>query len=202
MVLSGSVEVSKVSDGKKSILGVLEPGETFGELALIGNIKRTATVRAIGETTVGIIDRGFLDNEFNKLSSNFRTILINIVHRYSKSMDRTLSFATRKDERIKESLSLKFKDHRAFIRAYTENVGRGGLFIRTANPLEVGQRFTLKLQLTGIPESLQTVCQVVWTRKQAEEIKDKPAGMGVKFSEMSKKDHQTLKQYIENAMKK
>jgi CRP/FNR family cyclic AMP-dependent transcriptional regulator len=141
VVLSGSVEVSKVIDGKKSILGVLEPGEIFGELALMGNIKRTATARAIGETTVGIIDRDFLDNEFNKLSSNFRTMLISFVHRYSNVMDRARNFAIRKDERVNESLSLKFKDHRAFLKACTENVSRGGLFIRTANPLEVGQRF-------------------------------------------------------------
>jgi CRP-like cAMP-binding protein len=145
VVLSGSVEISKAMEGKKSILGVLGPGQTFGELALIGNIKRTATVRAIGETTVGIIDRDFLDNQFNKLSSNFRTILLSIVNRYSKVMDRTHSFATRKDERVKESLSLKFKDHQAFVKAYTGNVSRGGLFIRTANPLEVGQRFPLEL---------------------------------------------------------
>ncbi len=202
VVLSGSVETSKVIDGKKSILGVLGPGETFGELALIGNIKRTATTRAIGETTVGIIDHDFLDNEFNKLSSNFRTILISIVHRYSNVMDRARNFTTRKDERVKGSLSLKFKDHRAFVKAYTENVSRGGLFIRTANPPEVGQRFPLELQIPGIPEPLQTKCQVVWTRKQAEETKDNPAGMGVKFSEMSKKDAQALRQYLENAMKK
>ncbi len=202
VVLSGSVEISKVIDGKKSILGVLGPGQTFGELALIGNIKRTATARAIGETTVGIIDRDFLDNEFNKLSSNFRTILISIVHRYSNVMDRVRNFTTRKDERVKESLSLKFKDHRAFLKACTENVSRGGLFIRTANPLEVGQRFPLELQIPGIQEPLQTTCQVVWTRKQGEETKDKPAGMGVKFSEMSKKDAQALRQYLENAMEK
>jgi uncharacterized protein (TIGR02266 family) len=202
VVLSGSVEISKVIDGKKSIMGVLGPDEIFGELALIGNIKRTATARAIGETTVGIINRDYLDDEFNKLSSAFRTILISIVQRYSNVMDRARNFVTRKDERVKKSLSLKFKDHRAFIKAYTDNVGRGGLFIKTANPLEVDRRFPLELQIPGIPESLQTMCQVVWTRKQTEETKDKPAGMGVKFSEMSKKDHQTLKRYIEDAMKK
>jgi Tfp pilus assembly protein PilZ len=46
------------------------------------------------------------------------------------------------------------------------------------------------------------MCQVVWTRKQGEETKDKPAGMGVKFSEMSKKDAHALRQYLEYVMKK
>ena len=202
VVLSGSVELSKAIDGKKSILGVLGPGEIFGELALIGHIKRTATARAVGETTVGIINRDFLYDEFNKLSSNFRTILLSFVQKYANVMDRARNFTTRNNERVKKSLLLKFKDQRAFIKAYTDNISRGGLFIRTANPFEVGRRFPLDLQIPGIPESLRIMCQVVWTRKQAEETKDKPAGMGVKFSEMSKKDHQTLKQYIENVMKK
>ena len=201
VVLSGSVEISKAIDGKKSILGILGPGEIFGELALIGNINRTATARALDKTTLGIIDRDFLDSEFNKLSSYFRSILITIVQRYSNDINRARDFANRKDERVKKSLSLKFKDRMNFIKAYTDNAGRGGLFIRTVNPLEVGQRFPLELQIPGNSESLQIVCQVVWTRKQAEETKDKPAGMGVKFLEMSKQDDQALKQYLKNATK-
>jgi CRP/FNR family cyclic AMP-dependent transcriptional regulator len=202
MVLTGSIEISRAVDGKKSILGILGPGEIFGELALIGNIKRTATARALVETTLGIIDRDFLDSEFNKLSSNFRNILITIVQRYSNVINRARDFATRKDERVKKSLSLKFKDHEAFIKAYTDNASRGGLFIKTANPFEVGHRFPLELQIPGNPESLQIMCRVAWTRKQAEGTKDKPAGMGVKLSEMSKKDEQVLKKYLYSAMKK
>lgn len=35
----------------------LQPEKVFGELGFLGNIKRTATAVAIGETAVGIIDR-------------------------------------------------------------------------------------------------------------------------------------------------
>ena len=190
MALPGSIEISKAVNGKKSILGILVPGEIFAELALIGNIKRTATARALGETTLGIMDRDFLDSEFNKPSSNFRSILITILQRYSNDINTARDFVTRKSERVKKVLSLKFKDHRTFIKAYTDNAGRGGLFIRTVNPLEVGRGFPLELQISGDPESLQIECQVAWTKKQAEETKDKPAGMGVQFLEMSKQDDQ------------
>ena len=63
VVLSGSVEVSKMIGGRESIITVLESGEVFGELGYLGAIKRIATVRAIGQTTIGVIDRSFFDQE-------------------------------------------------------------------------------------------------------------------------------------------
>lgn len=94
VVLSGAVEVSKAVDGARFVLSMLKPGEVFGELALIGAVKRTATTRAIGRTTVGIIDKGFLDREFNKLSTDFRTVLVAMVDRFIKTMDRAREFST------------------------------------------------------------------------------------------------------------
>ena len=96
VVLSGTVEVSKAVEGTTSVLSILKPGEVFGELALIGAVKRTATTRAIGRTTVGIIDRGFLDREFNKLSTDFRTVLVAMVERFIKTMDRAREFTNLK----------------------------------------------------------------------------------------------------------
>lgn len=92
VVLSGAVEVSKAVNGTRFVLSTLKPGEVFGELALIGAVRRTATTRAIGRTTVGIIDRRFLDREFNKLSADFRTVLVAMVDRFIKTMDRAREF--------------------------------------------------------------------------------------------------------------
>jgi len=94
VVLSGAVEVSKAVDGIRFVLSILKPGEVFGELALIGAVKRSATTRAVGRTTVGIIDRRFLDTEFNKLSTDFRTVLVAMVDRFIKTMDRAREFST------------------------------------------------------------------------------------------------------------
>jgi CRP-like cAMP-binding protein len=92
VVLSGAVEVSKATDGTRYVLSTLKPGDVFGELALIGAVRRTATTRAIGRTVVGIIDRAFLDREFNKLSTDFRTVLVAMVERFIKTMDRAREF--------------------------------------------------------------------------------------------------------------
>ncbi len=94
IVLEGSVEVSKTVSGGKFILGKLGRGEIFGELALLGAVKRTATVRAIGETTIGIIDREFLDKELNKMSSDLRSIVVSAAQRFKKVIDRIQGFSS------------------------------------------------------------------------------------------------------------
>ena len=93
VVLEGSVEVSKTVRGGKFVLGKLGRGEIFGELALLGAVRRTATVRAIGETTVGIIDREFLDKELNKMSSDLRGIVVSTAQRFKKVIDRIQGFS-------------------------------------------------------------------------------------------------------------
>jgi CRP-like cAMP-binding protein len=93
VVLSGSVEVSKRVGGREFVLGKLKPGEIFGELALIGAVKRTATVRAVGETAIGVIDREFLDYELNKMSSDLRALVVGAAERFIKVIDRIESFS-------------------------------------------------------------------------------------------------------------
>jgi uncharacterized protein (TIGR02266 family) len=194
VVQSGTVEISKTMRGKKFVVTMLGPGEFFGELGFLGDVTRTATARAVGETSVGIIDRGSLDKEYNKLSSDFRAILVGVVKRFKEMSDRTIEVSSRKEPRTKKTLSLTYKDKQSFCDGYTENVGEGGLFIKTENPLEPGEEFLLKLQLPHLSDPMEIKCEVVWTRKQEE--REYPNGMGVKFIEITKEDNQSLKQYL------
>ena len=200
VVLTGSVEISKTIGGKKSIITVLEPDEVFGELGYLGNVKRTATVRAIGETTIGVIDRSFLDQEFNKLSGYFRTILVAVVKRFRTLIDRTCEFSSRKEARAQKSLSLSFKDRHSFIKAYTGNISKEGLFIKTERPLKEGEKFLLKMQLPDLPDPIKVNCEVSWAREQSD-IEKRPPGMGVKFCKMTKRDNQILNQYVQTLIK-
>jgi CRP-like cAMP-binding protein len=93
VVLEGSVEVSKRVKGGKFVLGKLGRGEIFGELALLGAVKRTATVRAVGETIIGIVDREFLDKELNKMSSDLRNVVVSTAQRFKKVIDRIQGFS-------------------------------------------------------------------------------------------------------------
>lgn len=195
-IISGSVEVSRTVGGKKHVFEILPTGELFGEFGFLGGIKRTGTVQAIGETTVGIIDREALDNEYNKLSSEFRAILVAMVKRFEKIIDRASGFTSRKEGRVPKTLSLEFKTPQSFIKAYTSNLATGGFFIRTDNPLKEGEEFLLNLQLPGVSLPIKIQCEVVWTRTSAEKADKKPKGMGIKFGEMTGKDKQILDKYI------
>ena len=196
VVLSGGVEISKTIAGNKFVIERLEPGDTFGEIGFVGSVKRTATATAVGKTTLGVIDREFLLAEFNKLSSDFRAIIVSMAKKFEKMVSRITEFSSRQGTRVQKSLSLTYKDDRAFIKAYTGNVSSGGLFIRTENPLPHGEKFFLKLQLPDVSEPLKINCEVVWSRKKSQATDVRPPGMGVKFLEMSRQDSDVLKKYL------
>ena len=196
VVLSGAVEISKMIHGKKYVIDVLRQGELFGEAGFLGVKKRTATATAVGQTTLGIVDRTALDVEFNELSSDLRNILTAMAKRFEKMVNRVIDFSTRSEPRVKKTLSLTYKDNMAFIRAYLGNISSGGLFVKTEKPLPHGEQFLLRLQLPDLPEPLKISCEVVWARSPSQATPKEPAGMGVKFIEMTQKDSDTLKQYL------
>jgi len=196
IVLSGSVEISRTVEDMKFILEILQPGEIFGELALIGAVKRTATARAIGQTTIGVMNRRSLDYEFKNVSSSFRSILVAAVQKYTKLINKSRMFSFRKHDRIPKILPVKFKAHQALVTAIARDLSEGGVFIRTDNPLAVGRRFVLEIQIDEVAEALQVPCQVAWNRKEPLDPEAKPLGMAARFIDFSHKDTDILKQYI------
>ena len=57
-VLSGQIRILNYStDGKEIILRMVNPGEVFGEIALIDGGERTAEARAMGKTTLLLLER-------------------------------------------------------------------------------------------------------------------------------------------------
>jgi hypothetical protein len=66
----------------------------------------------------------------------------------------------------------------------------------TEHLLDQGQEFLIKMQLPGTSNPLQARCEVVWTRKRESGQKHKLPGMGVKFSKISKKDYQMLRDFL------
>ncbi|HLK36882.1 MAG TPA: PilZ domain-containing protein [Polyangiaceae bacterium] len=60
------------------------------------------------------------------------------------------------------------------------DIGRGGLFVRTAAPLAVGKRLSLEIAVAGESASWPALGRVVWIR-EADEGEERPGGMGVKL---------------------
>ncbi|MFH1489720.1 MAG: TIGR02266 family protein [Pseudomonadota bacterium] len=201
VVLKGAIEISKMIGGQKFIVGIVREGEVFGELSFLGGINRTATAIALDDSTVGTLDRQELDAEFNKISSEFRTIIVASVKRFAKMLDRTCDFSARTEPRIPKTLSLTYKDRSAFIKAYTGNISIGGLFIKTEKPLKQGETFLLKLQLPGLAEPMAIKSEVAWSKKGDGKAESEVSGMGIRFVEMTKADSRSLADYIKEIQK-
>lgn len=87
VVEEGAVEISKKVQDRQVVVTVLSKGEIFGELAFIAGMPRTATVKAIGDTRVGVVDKDYFTREYNKLSDDFRQIFHTAVVRLKKVTD-------------------------------------------------------------------------------------------------------------------
>lgn len=196
VVLSGAVEISKTVGGKKCVIALLQAGEAFGELGLFEGITRTASARAVGQTSVGLVDPAFLDREFDNLSLGFKTVLVSVVETMKKMVDRACDFSARAEMRVMATWPVRYEDRGAFIDAYTGNLSSGGLFVKTENPLKPGEHFWLELQLPELGEPIRVKAEVVWARDDTQKARDLEPGMGLKFIEIMEQDLETLKNYL------
>jgi CRP/FNR family transcriptional regulator, cyclic AMP receptor protein len=202
IVISGQVEITKTMEGREVVIEVLKEGEVFGELGFLGGIRRTAAAKALGNTVLGVIERSFLDSEFNKLSADFRSILVAVVVRFKKMIERISECYSRREPRLPKTLSLTYKDRQSFVKAYSSNISSGGLFVKTDNPLPRGDKFLLKLQLPNVGQTLSIQCQVAWAKKPGDLAPPGANGMGIRFVEMDEKDEQVLRRYVQEITRK
>jgi CRP/FNR family cyclic AMP-dependent transcriptional regulator len=193
---AGTVELSRKVKGEKLVIDVLKKDEIFGEIGYIIETPRLYTARAVGPTTLGIIDRETLDQEFNKLAPSFKVILKSLAMRLKK--DSNNAVGGRRFPRMPKALSLVFKSKTSLVNAFSGNVSLGGLYIKTPKPLAKGEQFSLKLKLPEDPTPLNTKCEVVWSRSESSDPEQKPVGMGVKFIEISDADRQRLEKGLKN----
>lgn len=60
LIVSGQVEISRSSEGRKTVLSQLGPGEMFGEMALVDSGLRTAdAVAVVDGTRIMAINQGY-----------------------------------------------------------------------------------------------------------------------------------------------
>ncbi len=196
VVLSGLIEVSKQIQGKKYIIEILQSGDVFGVLEYLGRIKRTTTIRSIGTTTLGLIDREFLDREYNQLSAQLRGIVEIMTHRSEKVLNRFSEFVPSREKRTQKILPLVFSDGEKAYRAHTVDISAKGLFIVTENLLSTGQEFFIKLQIPGVSSPLQIRCEVLWSRERNSSQPNRMPGMGVKYSKIKKNDYKVLRDFV------
>ena len=91
----------------------------------------------------------------------------------------------RKEDRAPITLRVEYKRINTFFADYTKNISKGGTFIRTGRPLEIGTEFMFVLSLSraqppGTVE-LELKGVVKWVVPESEAAPEKPAGMGIQF---------------------
>ena len=86
----------------------------------------------------------------------------------------------RDEPRAPIAIRVDYKRMNTFFADYTKNISKGGTFVRTTKPLEVGTEFTFVLAL---PEDVQLELKgvVKWVVREVVATTGSPAGMGIQF---------------------
>ncbi|MCZ6541063.1 MAG: cyclic nucleotide-binding domain-containing protein, partial [Nitrospinae bacterium] len=75
IILEGKVNVTKKVDKKSILISSLSKGEVFGEMGLISKSTRSASVVAVGNVTIGVIDREQFEATVAQLPEDIRAIV-------------------------------------------------------------------------------------------------------------------------------
>ncbi|MBI2877395.1 MAG: cyclic nucleotide-binding domain-containing protein [Candidatus Tectomicrobia bacterium] len=75
VILSGKVKILKKVNNANVTVATLEKGDIFGELSFIDQGPRSASAVAVGDVQVGLLDKDILEDEVNKMSSDFRIVM-------------------------------------------------------------------------------------------------------------------------------
>jgi uncharacterized protein (TIGR02266 family) len=102
--------------------------------------------------------------------------------------------AVKADDRVTKMLKVDLDGEPL---AMAHDLGDGGVFIRTPNPLDLGEEFVLKLHLAEGEVPAEVNCRVIWTNKYGKESRHLRRGMGVKFLNIPPDLQSRVESYIQ-----
>jgi type IV pilus assembly protein PilZ len=106
----------------------------------------------------------------------------------------------RRSSRHSITLRVDYKRMNTFFADYAKNISRGGTFIRTSKPLQIGTEFVFVLSIPGQAEQLQLQGEVMWTVEESEAAGERPAGMGIAFRFADEAEKKELEGLVERLM--
>jgi len=98
------------------------------------------------------------------------------------------------------ALRVDYKRMNTFFADYAKNISKGGTFIRTNKPLEVGTGFVFVLSIPGQADQLQLQGEVMWTVDEAMATEEHPAGMGIRFKFVHDDERKELERFVGKLM--
>jgi type IV pilus assembly protein PilZ len=106
----------------------------------------------------------------------------------------------RQDARAAIELKVEYKRLNTFFADYTKNISKGGTFIKTKKPLEVGTEFIFKLQVPSLTAALELRGQVKWVVREGGGSPGESAGMGIRFIYASDDERARIEETVERLM--
>jgi uncharacterized protein (TIGR02266 family) len=97
------------------------------------------------------------------------------------------------NSRIPVSLEVTFDSGEQVLSSYLFDIGEGGIFIGTPDPLEEGSPIRLCFHLPDMSNSLLVMGTVIW--RQGSGDSSRP-GMGIKFDDISSNDRERLDAFL------
>jgi type IV pilus assembly protein PilZ len=111
----------------------------------------------------------------------------------------------RREARAPIELKVEYKRLNTFFYDYTKNISKGGTFIKTDKPLDIGTIFLFKLMLPAQSAPIALRGEVRWVVKEGEPLPPgvpagHESGMGIKFVYDTADQRRELEQVVEKMM--
>lgn len=97
--------------------------------------------------------------------------------------------------RIPIIMQVSFKRNGKTMRSYTMNFSKGGMFLATDKPANVGEHLLLSFNIPGFPHPLNLLGEVKWARKKSSA--NSTAGVGIEFIEMNETHKQLIADFVD-----
>src|SRR6185503_8234954 len=98
------------------------------------------------------------------------------------------SFNRRASPRVALGVPVSYRAGQTIAGAVTLDVGKGGVAIRTINPLAPGTPIQIKFRLPGAPQDIDASGRVSWS--------DRKLGMGVQFERIAGDDQSAIDAFV------
>jgi type IV pilus assembly protein PilZ len=110
----------------------------------------------------------------------------------------------RRDGRAPIELKVEYQRLNTFFSDYTRNISKGGTFIKTNRPLDIGTEFLFKLYVPRLDAPLCIRGQVQWVITEADLAagRDSPdgPGMGIRFQFVDDEERRGIERSVERLM--
>jgi uncharacterized protein (TIGR02266 family) len=101
------------------------------------------------------------------------------------------SFNRRSSPRVALSITVSYRVESVIASAVCANVSKGGIFLRTMNPLPVGKRLRVRFRLPGSKREIDAEGVVAWS--------DQRAGMGVQFLSLQHEEQAEIDGFVDRS---